>query len=376
MRGKVGESVLTGWVLLFVVALMVSFVGTWLLSSMGRFSDIGLDLHAGVQKFHARPTSRLGGIAIVLGLGAALLVQSAFSAVEAELTFWLAAFLLACAPVFLGGIIEDLTHKVHAHLRLVLSVISASIAFFYLHVGVTRTDVLLVDMVLSLPAASYLVTLLVVAGFTQSVNIIDGFHGLASGVVVIMLACLAAMAWTVNDHLVMQLCLITAAATIGFFMLNWPMGKIFLGDAGAYLLGFWVVELGLFLTNRNPTISPMAAVVVGVLPLIETMFSMYRRKFVRQHPIHHPDSLHMHTLIYRRLVLSPARDRTDHQVNAANARVALYLWPPVVLFGALACLTMTNTHAQLLWIIGFAVLYVWVYQRLVGFRAPGWLARR
>jgi UDP-N-acetylmuramyl pentapeptide phosphotransferase/UDP-N-acetylglucosamine-1-phosphate transferase len=343
---------------------------------LGRFSTIGHDLHAGIQKFHAQPTSRLGGVAIAVGLSSSVMAASFLGAGGDELAGWLGALLLTSAPVFVGGLIEDLTHKVHAHLRLVLAIISATIGFYYLHIGVTRTDVVPVDALLALPMGSYLITLLVVAGFTQSVNIIDGFHGLASGVVMIMLAGLGAMALSVGDMLIMQLCMVSIAVTLGFFVLNWPMGKIFLGDAGAYLLGFWVVELGLLLVSRNPTIAPMAPVVIGILPLIETLFSMYRRKFVRQHPVHHPDSLHMHTLVYRRLVLNPKLDRRDSQVNAANAKVAIYLWAPVLLFNVLTFLTLTQTNAQLMLIVVFTVLYVGLYQRLVRFRAPLWLVRR
>ena len=367
---------LSSWVLPCSVAFAASFLVTWLLSSLGRFSTIGHDLHAGVQKFHAQPTSRLGGIAVAAGLCATVFVATTFNPDSNEFTQRLGLLLLAATPVFVGGLIEDLTHKVHAHLRLVLAIISASIGYFYLHISVTGTDVWLVDALLSLPTASYLVTLLVVAGFTQSVNIIDGFHGLASGVVMIMLAGLGVMAWSVNDLLLVQLCLISIAVVLGFFVLNWPLGKIFLGDAGAYLLGFWVVELGLLLISRNPSIAPMAPVVIGILPLIETLFSMYRRKIVRQHPVHHPDSLHMHTLVYRRLVLNPQLDRTDRQINAANARVAVYLWIPVLVFDILTCLTLTQTNAQLELIVAFTVMYVWLYQRLVRFKAPRWLNQR
>jgi len=191
----------------------------------------------------------------------------------------------------------------------------------------------------------------------------------------IMLAGLMAMAWLAQDTLVLRLCGLVLLTTLGFFVFNWPSGKIFLGDAGAYLLGFLVVELALLLVNRNLQISPMAPVVVGIFPLIETLFSMYRRKFVRQHPIDHPDGLHLHTLVYKRLLARPARQLSEKQKNQANAQVAVYFWLPSLLFTLLAVYFRENTNVQLILIVTFLALYWWVYSRLVTFRVPRWLKR-
>jgi len=165
-------------------------------------------------------------------------------------------------------------------------------------------------------------------------------------------------------------------STLGFFVLNWPSGKIFLGDAGAYLLGFWVVELGLMLVNRNPRISPMAPVVVGIFPLIETLFSMYRRKFVRQHPINHPDGLHLHTLIYKRVLARLGRPKTRDEINQANSQVALYFWVPGAIFALLAVIFMENTNVQLMLMLAYFGLYRWLYVRLVCLKTPKWMLRR
>jgi len=248
--------------------------------------------------------------------------------------------------------------------------------YWGLGIGVLKTDVWLVDILLLIPTATFFVTLLVVAGFTHSINIIDGFHGLASGSVIIMLFALMALAWLCQDSLVLYLSGVLLLSTLGFFLMNWPFGKIFLGDAGAYLLGFWVVELGLMLVNRNPRISPMAPVVVGIFPLIETLFSMYRRKFVRQHPINHPDGLHLHTLIYKRVLARLGRLKTSEDINQANSRVALYFWVPGVIFALLAVIFMENTNIQLILMLAYVGLYRWLYVRIVSLKTPRWMLRR
>jgi UDP-N-acetylmuramyl pentapeptide phosphotransferase/UDP-N-acetylglucosamine-1-phosphate transferase len=173
-----------------------------------------------------------------------------------------------------------------------------------------------------------------------------------------------------------QLCGLSIASIAAFLLWNWPLGKIFLGDAGAYLLGFWVVEVGLLLVLRNPEISPITPVVIGVFPLIETIFSMYRRKFLRMHPMNHADALHLHTLVYRRLVFNPTFHQSSKARNSANARVACYFWLPASVFSALALAFKNSTLILLILVIAYLGSYLWLYRRLVKMRAPIWMKVR
>ncbi len=361
------------------MVLLGSFLATWLstwgLRYAGHAFSFGYDRDEGVQKFHVKPTSRLGGVAIALGLctGACILALLEPNSEFTVHTLW---FLLACVPVWLGGLLEDLTHRIGPTLRLVMATVSAALLFGALGVSVTRTDVWPIDLILMIPGAALCTTLLVVAGFTHAVNIVDGFHGLACGLVMITVSGLSFMAWRVGDLMLLQMCLLSLAAMFGFFVFNWPSGGIFLGDAGAYLIGFWVVELGLLLAMRNPSISPMAPVVAGILPLIETLFSMYRRQCIRHHPVNHPDSLHQHTLVYRRFLFNPQVHITPTQINSVNAKVGPYFWLPATAFTTLACLFMQNTWGQLALMLAYLAMYTWLYRALVRFKGPKLMIRR
>jgi UDP-N-acetylmuramyl pentapeptide phosphotransferase/UDP-N-acetylglucosamine-1-phosphate transferase len=348
------------------IGFCITFISTWLLYRISDILSIGHDSSNGVQKFHVKPTSRLGGIAIFLGLGLSGLYESGISEFH-HYSFW---FLLASMPVWLAGLLEDLTQRVGPTLRLVMATLSAAWLFGTLGISVNRTDVWLIDLLLSVPGAPLCVTLLVVAGFTHAVNIVDGFHGLACGLVMIALSGLAFMSWKVDDTLLLQMSLTSLAVVLGFFVFNWPRGAIFLGDAGAYLIGFWVVELGILLVMRNPQISPMAPVVVGLLPLIETLFSMYRRNILRNHPVNQPDALHLHTLVYTRLLFNPGLTYSVNQLNVINAKVAMFFWVPAIILTVLACIFADSTLTQLLLILIYLTIYNWLYQRLVRFNAP------
>jgi UDP-N-acetylmuramyl pentapeptide phosphotransferase/UDP-N-acetylglucosamine-1-phosphate transferase len=356
-------------------SFLAAWLSTWALRLAGQVFYFGHDGVEGVQKFHVKPTSRLGGVAIAVGLcsgaGASALLET-----NSDFTVHTLWFLLACAPVWLGGLLEDLTHRVGPTIRLVLALVSAAWLYGSLGIAVTRTDVWPIDLILIIPGAVLCTTLLVVAGFTHSVNIIDGFHGLACGLILITVSGLSFMAWRVGDLMLLQMCLFSLAAMLGFFVFNWPSGGIFLGDSGAYLIGFWVVELGLLLAIRNPSISPMAPVVAGLIPLIETLFSMYRRKVIRHYPVNHPDGLHLHTLVYRRLLFNPQVHLTPTQKNTANAQVGPYFWLPAIAFTTLACLFLQNTWAQLAFMLTYLAIYTWLYRALVHFKAPKLINRR
>jgi len=353
-------------VLLLSFLVAVAATGFFALSKV----QFGSDKATGVQKFHTKPTSRLGGLGILMGLVSGVWFSQTYYPNDALIGMWL---LLASTPIFLGGLVEDLTHKVSPRIRLWLACLSSGAVYAIIHVGVTRTDIAVLDWLLTFPGVALVLTILVVAGFINSVNIIDGFHGLASGTVIIMLLGLASLAIRVNDGLVFRLSLITTVATLGFAIWNWPVGKIFLGDGGAYLLGLWVVELGLLLPHRTQTISPMAPVLVGVYPLLETLYSMYRRKFVRSHPINRPDALHLHTLIYRRLILNPALDVTTQNKNRANARVAVIVWVGAVIPTMLGVYFYEQTNALLALIALFAGAYIYFYRLLIKFKSPAFL---
>ena len=355
-----------------LLGFVVTFVATWFLCRLTKVLSIGRDSNEGVQKFHVNPTSRLGGVAIFLGLAVSGLGESEVGEFH-HYSFW---FLLATLPVWLAGLTEDLTRRVGPTFRLIMATMSAAWLFCTLGVSVNRTDVWPIDLVLSIPGATLCVTLLVVSGFTHSMNIVDGFHGLACGLAIIAISALAFMSWKVGDTLLLQMCLTSLTVVLGFLVFNWPKGAIILGDAGAYLIGFLVVELGIVLAMRNPQISPMAPVVAGLLPLIETLFSMYRRTVIRSHPVNQPDALHLHTLVYRRILLNPSLTYTAKQLNAVNAKVALFFWLPAANFAVLACIFAESTKVQLVLMLIYLAMYNWLYQRLVRFNSPAFMRFR
>ena len=137
-------------------------------------------------------------------------------------------------------------------------------------------------------------------GVANAINIIDGFNGLAAGSLIIMFASFAWVAHQVGDDLVFGLAILYGALVLGFFLVNFPLGKIFLGDGGAYFAGFLLAALGVLLPMRNPETSAWTAILICAYPVIETLASMRRKQRRDGHSVGQPDRVHFHMLAHRR----------------------------------------------------------------------------
>ena len=314
---------------------------------------------AGVQKLHAVPVPRVGGLGVVIGLMIGIAVGYHLNGETYRLVI---PVLLAAGPVFLAGILEDITKKVSVRARLLASFASAALGVFLVDAQLTRLDTPLLDDLMLLGPVAFVFTCFAVGGMTNAINIIDGLNGLASGTVVIILAGLAAMAWQTNDLLVMKLCLWGIAAMLGFMAFNFPFGRIFLGDGGAYLAGFWVATCAVLLLKRNPDVSTWAVLLSALYPVWETVYSMYRRKVLNHVQTGLPDQGHLHHLVFRSIRQGghvPARPAW-----LAHGAASLALWGLVAACQIAAFFYLTHHAGAMLAAMGGIATLTWLHHRL------------
>ena len=240
----------------------------------------------GIQKFHECHTPRIGGIAIFCGL-----IIACFLSTIPE-TKLLKLMLIASLPAFAAGVIEDLTKKAGVNRRLVATILSGTMAWWLTGYTLNHIDIQGIDILLSYLPISLAFTVFAVAGISNAANIIDGFNGLSSGTMMICFSALGIIAWQVGDIDLLHTCLLLTLVTGGFFIINFPLGKIFLGDSGAYLLGFMLAWVAVMLPMRNPTVSAWAPFLICSYPFIETTYSMGRR-VIKQSSTSQPDIDHL-----------------------------------------------------------------------------------
>ena len=351
-------------------AFFASFITTLLIIRFkhmhGKFSG-DHDL-SGPQKFHTGSVPRIGGISIAVGVLAATLMHLQGNPAPAfEIT------LLLCAiPTFAIGLTEDLTKIVSVWTRLLFTALAAGLATHYLGAQIYRLDIPGIDYLLSIPLVAIVFTVFAITGLSNAYNIIDGFNGLSSMVGIITLLGLAYVSFIVGDTLITYLSLMMASSIIGFFIWNYPRGLIFLGDGGAYLIGFWIGLISILLVARHPQISPWFALLINAYPILETLFTIYRRKIHQGKSPGKPDGIHFHTLIYRR-ILNPNSAKNKNDWLSANARTAPYLWVLSGFAVVPAVLWWKSTTVLITFMGLFVISYIWTYKRIVTFRTPGWM---
>ncbi|HEU5435181.1 MAG TPA: glycosyltransferase [Telluria sp.] len=358
----------------FLISFFSSALLTLLVIKQSRLHGPALDADfSAVQKVHAHHVARIGGLPIFM----AVLISAAISIWRVpEMTMTMLSLLLCASVAFVGGIIEDYTGNVSPSRRLLLTIAAAAMAWWLIDARLDRID--LPFGVLSLHYAWLMLplTVLAVAGLANAINIIDGFNGLASVVSICMMVSLAYVALQVGDVFIVVAALTMAGAIAGFLIWNYPVGLIFLGDGGAYFIGFMLGELALLLVIRNPEVSTWYPVLLLIYPAFETLFSAYRRMFLRGQSPAMPDGIHLHSLIFRRVVQWAVGRKEGRALMRRNALTSPYLWTLSLMAVIPASLFWRRTGILIICCLLFMIGYIWLYARIVRFKSPRWLIRR
>lgn len=342
---------LPDWLTAASIALLAALFGSalvciGLVMTKHHHGHLTLDSHVGVQKMHVNPTPRVGGVGIYLGV-----VLAASLVHNSETALILQQVLLAGVPALLFGLLEDLTKRASVRARLLATIGSGILAWAYSGVALTRVNVPGVDALFVYAPVAVMFTAFAVGGVANAINIIDGFHGLASGTAIIALTGLALIATRSDDLPLAMACLLMAGSLLGFWLLNYPWGQIFLGDGGAYFSGFALGWFAILLPMRNPEVSVWAGLVVCAYPVIEVLYSMLRRR-ARRKRVGEPDNQHLHSLIKTEVV----RKRMPKvKPNLQNASVAPVMWGYAMFCSLLA---IPNADNSVVLAIAFGVCWL------------------
>lgn len=286
------------------------------------------------QNYHQDSTPRAGGLGILAGL--VLLILSPLGL----------KFLLPVILAFVSGIFEDFHHSLSPKLRLSLQIVAALSAIW-----LTNSVVTYLGLGISMPYwMGIFFSTFAIVGMMNAVNMIDGFNGLASGIVLLILFSFGIVASRIGNEAILYLSLITGSSLLGFFVLNFPKGKIFLGDGGAYLLGFIAALAGIFLASNYEKVSPWFILSVLIYPVWEVLFSIYRRYIKKLSPME-PDAYHLHTLIYK-------------HITHNNPLTGLFIVIGYAPFALIPTLYAYHSGGNLLSILLFIICYTLLYRYL------------
>ncbi len=319
-------------------AFFTSFTLQYLVIDLSHKRGIFIDNNVSdlPQKFHTAPTPRIGGLGIFIGCF--------FLMVNTEIGLFL---MLASVPAFVAGFLEDLFAKITPSRRLIIMLVSAVMAIYLL--GVVVTDFTFFKVPLEI---GVIITIIAIIGMINGTNLIDGINGLSSGISMIIFATYYFMSITVGDNDIEFISAICAMTLLGFFLFNYPKGRIFLGDGGAYFIGFMLAAVAILLGKNNTEISPWFILCTLVHPVWEVIFSFFRKAVIEKESPFNPDPYHIHQFIFIYLA------------NKNNPMTTLIILP-FVLINNLIALQFYNNHLVLVLLaFSYMAIYTTVYMVL------------
>ncbi|TCK04464.1 glycosyltransferase family 4 protein [Phorcysia thermohydrogeniphila] len=316
----------------FLLSILIS-VSTILFTLRFSKKEEFLDTHIKAHAIHRVPVPRIGGLGIYLAVALFMVLKG-----------YIKLFLLS-TMVFMIGFIEDLKKDIPPKVRLAGLLLISYFSCFILGIDIKTLGFLELPYFLSLA-----LTVVAIAGYTNAVNIVDGLNGLASGISLLFVLFLGMTYYEFGNISMFLLCIAIIGAIVGFLIFNFPNGKIFLGDGGAYFLGYICAILSIKLINLYPEVSPWFPLILGVYPVWEVLFSAYRR-WKKGKPPFYPDKLHFHTLVY-------------YMVTRSNpaASFIIVLW--CFIFSVIAYFLKSCTYCLVIEFLIFVLNYSYFYRKL------------
>lgn len=281
------------WVPVFLAALMMSLVTVLVARPVAL--KYGLVDKPGGHKLHEHHTPLVGGLAIFLSVALAWMLAPLLGMGSMN-----AIFAAACGLLFAIGLIDDHV-QLSVKLRFAIQIVAALLLVYsdvlLLDLGYLLPDQLVILGVLAIP-----LTVFAVVGAINALNMIDGIDGMCGLVSFASFSLLLFVAFTSGSQVQVLLLLCVLGGVGGFLVFNMPIpgrarASIFMGDAGSTLLGFLLAYLLISLSQgEQRAMSPVVALWIFAVPLMDTLGVMLRRVWLKKSPFA-ADRGHIHHLL-------------------------------------------------------------------------------
>jgi len=345
----------------FSISAVVIMLKHQLLSRVINREDL-----ASVQSMHIVPTPRLGGAAVVLGIISCLAIVY-WTPLERQ---GVIIYFVALSPILLAGLCEDLGLRVSPRIRFASAIVAGLLTSLAWGIWVREINVPGLDMILAYAPIAIPLTILAAAGVTNAFNLVDGINGLAGFISISTAASLAVAASSLGLYNIQAVSIMLCCAVAGFLCFNFPFGKIFLGDAGAYTLGHTLVWLAIGLNSISPDVTPWAILLIFFWPVADTLLAIWRRRRLGLRA-DQPDRLHFHQFALRYIEI---RFLGRGKRAIANPIATVLLLPFVIAPQIAGIALIYNDVGAKITVAIFAFLFVAVY--VFGIRRTKQMHRR
>jgi UDP-N-acetylmuramyl pentapeptide phosphotransferase/UDP-N-acetylglucosamine-1-phosphate transferase len=241
---------------------------------------------------HIGQIPRTGGISLYI-----LFFMLSIYQVLISKDFFLVSIALAFIPALIVSIREDLFLNVSPIKRLLAIVFSSSLLVVFAGINLNDIQTPLIDSLLNSKLGLTLFTIFFLTALTNSFNVIDGLNGLCSLTFIAINVSSLIISWYVQDLWALKISIILIFFPLSFLVFNFPYARFFLGDSGAYFLGFISTSILIKIASSNIFLPKWLFILVLSYPFFEIIFSIIRKVILGRSPFY-PDREHMHIIMY------------------------------------------------------------------------------
>jgi UDP-GlcNAc:undecaprenyl-phosphate GlcNAc-1-phosphate transferase len=242
------------------------------------------------QRLHQDEVPRVGGLIIFLFLSLIALVKF-----ESDL---LNLLLISFVPLAFISVKEDFFHNTRPQLRLLVMIASCFIFLIFIPSQFPIIDIPYFKELINLKFIGLTFFVFSMLVIINGNNLIDGVNGNMGITNLVQLLVLSFLGLKLGDYDFSNLCILFSIPLVVFLFFNFPFGKIFMGDLGAYFYGFTLSGLVIYFFGKYDNILSWNAVLILFYPAMELLFSFVRKKFFQKKNPLLPDVKHLHSLIF------------------------------------------------------------------------------
>lgn len=277
--------------IVFCAAFGASLVSVLLLRRFWTWRR-GLDFGDGVRKLQREPILRVGGIALYFAFLVSFLFSPTGETSGTIASLGSVCFFVLGSVMFLLGLLDDL-HGLSPLLRLLVQ-IGVGIGAYYCGF---RIDLLTHPFgadPIDTQGFGLLITVVWFVAIPNLINLVDGMDGLAGGISLFLFLTLASLGAISGAEELLTFSVAMAGGVVAFLVFNLPPARIYMGDGGAYLLGFLIAAASLSSSNKGSIFGSLLVVIIVLgFPILDTALAMIRRGLSGL-PMTRPDALHLH----------------------------------------------------------------------------------
>jgi UDP-GlcNAc:undecaprenyl-phosphate GlcNAc-1-phosphate transferase len=340
----------------FIIFSLISGFFTFLIVKYSKFFFSGSLLDKDFSKpqaFHKKPVARIGGVSILFLFS--LFILFYFSATG----IFLKDYFIISLLLFFLGFLDDIKIKINANIRLILMFILLIFCIKIFSIQINRSGLEILDLWLENNIFQTCFVLLCFLFIINGANLIDGFNGLLA-IHFLLITSIFLLINLINQNNSIVIVLFTQAIIVlSFLFFNFPKAKIFLGDSGSYFLGSLIVLNTIKTYELNPQISPFFFAGILFYLFYEVFFSFIRKAIKKKSPLH-PDSHHLHMLLYSWVSNKKKGESSNYLTSIFINSSYLFLLFPLFYF-------QNNGLISRYLFFSLIILYTIIYFRLYSF---------